>query len=221
MYELTHVSKTFRQGAQTIAAVDNVSLVIATGEIVAVQGPSGCGKSTLLQLIGGLDAPTAGRITYGEHELTGADDRTLTRLRLRAFGFVFQQFHLIPTLTARENVEAALMPTGMRAGERRKRCKDLLDQVGMAHRSDHLPSRLSGGEQQRVAVARALANEPEVLLADEPTGNLDRRTGDHIIDLLVDRATEHGRTLVLVTHDELVARRAQRVLLMVDGTLQE
>lgn len=220
MYELTNISRTFRQGTHTIRAVDDVNLRIAKGEIVAVRGPSGCGKSTLLQLLGALDAPTDGRITYGGQDLATARDRTLTRLRLATFGFVFQQFHLIPTLTALENVEAALMPTGMRRRDRNQRSLYLLEQVGLTHRRDHLPSRLSGGEQQRVALARALANEPEVILADEPTGNLDSRTGDDIIELLVGRAKEHHRMLVVVTHDERIAGRAERVLLMSDGALQ-
>jgi putative ABC transport system ATP-binding protein len=219
MYELVNVSRCFRQGTRTIAAVNEVTVQVGTGEIVAIRGASGSGKSTLLQLLGGLDRPTSGTLRYEGGDLARATDRALTRLRLGTFGFVFQQFHLIPTLTARENVEAALAPTGMRPHARRERARHLLAQVGLSHRVDHLPSRLSGGEQQRVAIARALANDPAVILADEPTGNLDSRTGDEIIDLLVGTAGDRGRTLIVATHDDRIAGRAQRLLRMSDGTL--
>ena len=227
MYELHEVSRLFKQGSTTIRPVDAVNLAIAEGEFVVVQGASGSGKSTLLQLLGALDRPSAGRLLF-----EGQDLATLADLRLSAFGFVFQQFNLIPTLTAAENVECALAAAGARAlhqppprrtarAERRSRVAELLDLVGLADRAGHLPTQLSGGEQQRVAIARALANRPRVVLADEPTGNLDSATGANILDLLGSLWRDHGQTIVMVTHDARVAAGAPRVLTMRDGQLTD
>jgi ABC-type lipoprotein export system ATPase subunit len=218
-YELARVSRTYSLGGHQVQALRELDLVIGAGESVVVVGPSGSGKTTLLQLLGGLDRPTAGSVRFEGRDLAQLGDRELSRLRLATFGFVFQQFNLIPTLTAVQNVEVALAPNGGR--ERRASALRLLDSVGLAGRASHVPSRLSGGEQQRVAIARALANEPHVLLADEPTGNLDSETGAEIIDLLMALTAEGSRTVVVVTHDADIAARAGRVIRMRDGRVQE
>jgi putative ABC transport system ATP-binding protein len=194
-----------------------VTLGIPKGELCVVAGPSGSGKTTLLQLLGGLDRPTAGAVRFEARDLARLADGDLAALRLTAFGFVFQQFNLIPTLTAAQNVEAALAPIGAPAARRRERAREVLEVVGLAGRVAHLPSMLSGGEQQRVAIARALANEPRVILADEPTGNLDTRTGDGVLDLLVDLVRDRGLTIVLITHDQRIADTAPRLVRMSDG----
>ncbi len=219
MYELTQLTKLYRQGNNTIAAVDAVDLAIASGEFLVIEGRSGSGKTTLLQLLGALDRPSSGRLFFEGSDLSAVPDRRLAELRLRAFGFVFQQFNLIPTLTARENIEAALAPARMKGIARRERARWLLEEVGLSGRAEHLPTQLSGGEQQRVAIARALANAPRVILADEPTGNLDSRTGDEIMELLRNLSVQHGQTIVLVTHDRQVASQARRVLHMSDGRI--
>jgi putative ABC transport system ATP-binding protein len=211
MYELRGVTKTFMQGSVQIDAVDDVDLAISEREFLVVAGPSGSGKTTLLQLLGALDRPSVGSLLFEGRDLAALGDRDLAGLRLQAFGFVFQQFNLIPTLTAAQNVEAALAPRG--GGDTQR----LLESVGLGRRADHLPSQLSGGEQQRVAIARALANEPRVLLADEPTGNLDSETGTEIIELLRSLSDERGQTVVLVTHDPAIAAQAPRVVRMRDG----
>jgi putative ABC transport system ATP-binding protein len=211
MYELRGVTKTFSQGSLRINAVDDVDLTISEREFLVVAGPSGSGKTTLLQLLGAMDRPTAGSVLFERRNLAELGDRELAGLRLEAFGFVFQQFNLIPTLTAAQNVEVALAPRG--GGETGR----LLESVSLGHRADHLPSQLSGGEQQRVAIARALANEPRVLLADEPTGNLDSETGAEIVELLRSLSDERGQTVVLVTHDPGIAAKAPRVVRMRDG----
>jgi putative ABC transport system ATP-binding protein len=220
LYELSDVSRTFRRGPTEVRAVDEVDLVIGEGEFVAVEGPSGSGKSTLLQLLGALDRPTAGSVQFAGRALETMSDQELTELRRDDIGFVFQQFNLIPTLTAAENVEAALASTGLDQKARRSRSDEVLAQVGLAERRDHLPSRLSGGEQQRVAIARALANGPRVILADEPTGNLDSRTAADVVGLLGELCDEEGVTIILVTHDENVARRARRRVAMADGHVE-
>jgi len=219
VYELRNVSKTFELGGRAVNAVRDVSLTVASGEFVAVSGPSGSGKTTLLQLLGALDRPTAGEVLFEARDIARLRDGELGKPRLHAFGFVFQQFNLIPTLTAAQNVEIALAPTGGRSEDRRATVMRLLDSVGLNARADHVPSRLSGGEQQRVAIARALANEPHVLLADEPTGNLDSMTGTEIMDLLLSLSGDGGRTVIVVTHNAEVARRAERVVRMHDGRL--
>ncbi|MGH9248254.1 MAG: ABC transporter ATP-binding protein [Acidimicrobiales bacterium] len=218
-YELDHASRSFGEGSTRVVALDAVTLTIKRGEFVAVVGPSGSGKTTLLQLLGALDRPTGGSIRFEGQPLEHLGDRALAELRLRALGFVFQQFNLIPTLTAAENVEAALAPLGRSGAERRQAVERQLDAVGLGPRALHLPGQLSGGEQQRVAIARALARLPRVVLADEPTGNLDNRNGELVIELLATLHRELKITLVLVTHDELVAGRAGRVLRLTDGRL--
>ena len=220
LYRLEGVERRYERGGSTVHALVGVDLTIDRGELLAVEGPSGSGKSTLLQLLGALDTPTAGRIAFDGQQLAQADDKTLTRLRRDAIGFVFQQFNLIPTLTAAENIEIAMLPLKRPRAERSQRVAELLEQVGLADRSEHLPSRLSGGEQQRVAIARALANSPRVVLADEPTGNLDSATAGDVIDLLAALCADSGVTVVLVTHDEEVAGRARRRIRLRNGEVQ-
>jgi putative ABC transport system ATP-binding protein len=217
LYELEGVGRRYGQGSTEVRALEGMDLRIAAGEFVVVAGPSGSGKTTLLQLLGALDRPTDGVVRFEGRDLRGLGDRELAKLRLSELGFVFQQFNLIPTLTARQNVEAALAPTGVDASARHLRAGELLEAVGLAARSEHLPSQLSGGEQQRVAIARALANDPRVLLADEPTGNLDTTTGREILALLRQLADSRGLTIVVVTHDPTIADDAPRVVHMRDG----
>ena len=219
MYELTAVCKDFSNGSGTIRAVQDVNVVIPDGEWVAVQGRTGHGKSTLLNLLGGLDRPSSGQVRLDGRDLGRMREAQLTRLRASAIGFIFQTFNLVPTLSAAENVEAALIPLRFGSAERRRRVAAALDSVGLADRSRHLPSELSGGQQQRVAIARVLVKEPRVLLADEPTGNLDEDTRDEIIDLLAKLWRDRGLTLVLVSHDSAVVRHAQRVGVMSRGRL--
>jgi putative ABC transport system ATP-binding protein len=215
LYTLHGVAKFFQRGPTTVRALDQIDLEIGDGEFVALEGPSGSGKTTLLQLLGALDRPSAGEVLFEGRNLASLRDHELAALRLRSFGFVFQQFNLIPTLTALENVEAKLVP----AGGSRERAIELLGEVGLAERRDHLPQQMSGGEQQRVAIARALSVDPRVVLADEPTGNLDTQTGREIIDLLANLAAEHGSTIIVATHDSTLAARAPRRLAMRDGRL--
>jgi len=212
-YELSGVAKFFERGSGTVRALDGVDLEIERGEFLALEGPSGSGKTTLLQLLGALDRPSEGTVLFEGRDLAKLPDNQLAALRLRSFGFVFQQFNLIPTLTAVENVEVKLAPVG---GGREKALQ-MLGEVGLAERADHLPAHLSGGEQQRVAIARALSVEPRVVLADEPTGNLDSATGGEIIELLSGLAAEHGSTVIVATHDAGLAVRAPRRLAMRDG----
>ncbi|GAA1732458.1 ABC transporter ATP-binding protein [Isoptericola hypogeus] len=220
MYQLEKLTKTYT-GKRTVHALKDVSLEIGDGELVAIQGPTGGGKSTLLQMLGGLDRPTSGSVRLAGEDLAALDDRGLTRARAQRLGFVFQHFNLIPTLTAAENVETALVPAKVPAAERSRRALEALASVGLAERADHLPGELSGGQQQRVAIARALVKEPTVLLADEPTGNLDEATRDEIVDLLEGLWKEQGLTVILVTHDSVVARRAQRRLRIAAGKVTE
>jgi putative ABC transport system ATP-binding protein len=219
MYELTRVTKTYRKNGSRIDALQDVDLSIAEGEFLAIQGPTGQGKSTLLQLLGALDRPTSGSVLFEGHDLAGMTEGRLTDLRARSFGFVFQTFNLIPTLTAQENVETALVPRGAGRSDRRARARAALADVGLAERADHLPSELSGGEQQRVAIARALVRDPKVVLADEPTGNLDEGTRDEIIGLLEGLWADRRQTLVIVTHDSGIARRAPRRAWIHEGRL--
>ena len=217
LYELDGVAKFFQRGPTTVRALDGVDLQIEAGEFVTLEGPSGSGKTTLLQLLGALDRPSAGHVLFEGKDLAELPDHELADLRLRSFGFVFQQFNLIPTLTAVENVEVKLAPTGVRNPDLRNCALALLDEVGLAERAIHLPAHLSGGEQQRVAIARALSVEPRVVLADEPTGNLDSTTGGEIIDLLANMAAVHGATVIVATHDIGLAERAPRRISMRDG----
>jgi putative ABC transport system ATP-binding protein len=219
LYSLDGVAKFFQRGPTTVRALDGVDLEIEAGEFVTLEGPSGSGKTTLLQLLGALDRPSAGRVLFEGSDLAELPDHELAGLRLRSFGFVFQQFNLIPTLTAVENVEVKLAPTGVRNPDLRNRALALLDEVGLAGRAIHLPAHLSGGEQQRVAIARAPSVEPRVVLADEPTGNLDSTTGGEIIELLANMAAVHGATVIVATHDVGLAERAPRRISMRDGRL--
>jgi putative ABC transport system ATP-binding protein len=219
LYELIDVHKQFERRNATVHALDGIDFEIEDGEFLAIQGPTGQGKSTLLLLLGGLDRPTSGRVLYDGRDLGAMREAELAGLRAAAFGFVFQTFNLIPTLTAQENVETALVGVGTPVDERRERAKAMLDELGLADRATHLPSELSGGQQQRVAIARALVKDPRVLLADEPTGNLDETTRDEIVGLLESLWRERGITLVVVTHDSAVARRAERVAVIEDGRL--
>ncbi|HEY2372252.1 MAG TPA: ABC transporter ATP-binding protein [Gaiellaceae bacterium] len=219
LYTLEGVSKFFQRSPTTIRALDGVDLEIEPGEFVALEGPSGSGKTTLLQLLGALDRPSSGRVLFEGSDLATISDNGLAELRLRSFGFVFQQFNLIPTLTAVENVEAKLAPVAGKDPGLRVRALALLEEVGLLDRADHLPAHLSGGEQQRVAIARALSVEPRVILADEPTGNLDTKTGADVIELLAGLAAEHGATIVVATHDAELAQRAPRRLAVRDGKL--
>jgi putative ABC transport system ATP-binding protein len=219
LYELREVVKTYGQGERLVTAVAGVDLTIESGEFLVVTGPSGSGKTTLLQLLGALDRPTSGRVLFEGRDLDGLGDGELAGLRGDTLGFIFQLFNLIPTLTAAQNVEAALAPAGVPASDRRARAAELLGRVGLERRVGHLPSQLSGGEQQRVAIARALANGPRVLLADEPTGNLDTSSGKDIVGLLRELSGSEGLSVVLVTHDPTVAAEAARVVHMRDGRL--
>jgi putative ABC transport system ATP-binding protein len=220
VYELAGVSRVYRTRAGTVEAVSGVDLTVADGEWIAVRGRTGHGKSTLLNLLGGLDRPTAGQLRLDGQDLGRLDEVELTRVRAQAIGFVFQTFNLVPTLSAAENVEAALVPLGIPgSAQRRRRVAAALDSVGLADRAGHRPAELSGGQQQRVAIARALVKEPRVLLADEPTGNLDEETRDEIIALIERLWRARGLTLVLVSHDADVTRRAQRTAVMTRGRL--
>jgi putative ABC transport system ATP-binding protein len=219
MYQLTGVTKSYVKGAGTVTAVRELDLRIGDGEWLAVQGRTGHGKSTLLNLLGGLDRPTSGTVELDGKNMARLSEIQMTRLRARRIGFIFQTFNLVPTLTAAENVETALIPLHLSGAQRRGRVHAALDSVGLADRAGHLPGELSGGQQQRVAIARALVKEPKVLLADEPTGNLDTDTRDEIINLIDKLWRELGLTLVLVTHDTAIARRAQRVGVMREGRI--
>jgi putative ABC transport system ATP-binding protein len=212
------VEKRYRLEQQDVFAVRDASLTVSAGEYVAVVGPSGSGKSTFLTLLGGLDQPTGGRIALLDHDLAGLTDRALTRLRLERVGFVFQRFHLLPVLTANENVELPMAERGVARAVRRARTRELLEYVGLPHRANHRATQLSGGEMQRIAIARALANQPAVLLADEPTGELDAATGREILALFR-RLHGDGVTLVVVTHDDHLAADAGRVVHMLDGRI--
>jgi putative ABC transport system ATP-binding protein len=219
MYELTGVGKAYTTGSRKILAVSDVDLTVSDGEWLAIRGRTGHGKSTLLNLLGGLDRPTSGQLLLDGRDLGRMRDAELTRLRATTIGFVFQTFSLVPTLSAAENVEAALIPLRAGLAARRRKVAAALDSVGLTDRARHLPSELSGGQQQRVAIARALVKEPKVLLADEPTGNLDEETRDEIIGLMEKLWREYQLTLILVSHDGAVARRAQRVAVMSRGSI--
>jgi len=219
MYKLTNVTKDYAKGRDTVHALRGVNVEIADGEWLAVQGPTGHGKSTLLQILGGLDRPTSGSVDLDGRDLARLRETEMTKMRAQSIGFVFQTFNLIPTLSAQENVETALVPLGVSGASRRARAAEALGSVGLSDRLRHLPGELSGGQQQRVAIARALVKEPTVLLADEPTGNLDEDTRDEIIGLLEKLWQDNGLTMVIVTHDSSIARRAQRVGTMRNGKL--
>jgi len=219
MYRLTDVTRDYPKGRGVVHALRGVNVVIEDGDWLAIQGPTGHGKSTLLQILGALDRPTSGTVELDGQDLTGLRESQLTKVRATSIGFIFQTFNLIPTLSAQENVEAALVPLGVDAGPRKERARLALAELGLDDRARHLPSELSGGQQQRVAIARALVKKPAVLLADEPTGNLDEGTRDEIMTLLEDLWRDRGLTLVTVTHDSSVARRAQQTAIMRNGLL--
>jgi putative ABC transport system ATP-binding protein len=217
--EVHDAIKEYAHGKQPIRALDGVSLAVEPGELLCIMGPSGSGKSTLLHLLGGLDQPTAGRIVVGGHDLAALSDEKLTGFRRHEVGFVFQFFNLLPTLSAWENVAVPRLLDGQRLGRSRGEAAQLLERVGLGERIEHRPAELSGGEMQRVAIARALINDPALVLADEPTGNLDSRSGAVVLDLLRASAAGDSRALVLVTHDEHVAAVADRVVELADGRL--
>jgi putative ABC transport system ATP-binding protein len=216
--EARDLARDYDFGAERVHALRGVSLDLADGDYVAIVGPSGCGKSTLLNLLGAIDRPTSGAVRIRGIEVGAMRDREATGFRLHNIGFVFQRFYLMPTLSARENVELPMAEAGMKAAGRIERARELLAYVGLEHRERHRPSQLSGGEQQRVAIARALANKPALLLADEPTGELDAGTGAEIIGLF-GRLNVDGTTIVVVTHDEDLARTARRRIHMRDGRI--
>jgi putative ABC transport system ATP-binding protein len=216
--EARQLARDYEFGAERVHALRGVSFEIREGEYVAIVGPSGCGKSTLLNLIGAIDSPTSGSVSIDGRNAGGMNDRDATLFRLRNIGFVFQRFYLMPTLSARENVELPMAEAGLKSAERAARARELLAYVGLAHREKHRPSQLSGGEQQRVAIARALANKPALLLADEPTGELDAKTGAEIIALFA-QLNADGTTIVVVTHDEELASAAKRKIHMRDGVI--
>lgn len=215
MITLSNLTKTVTSGVEELTILNDVSLAIPEGQFVSLTGASGSGKSTLLGLIAGLDSPSSGRITIDSDEVTSMNEDGLAKLRSEKIGFVFQSFHLIPSLTAFENILIPMEIIG--AANAKSRASELLDEVGLSERGHHYPSELSGGEQQRVAIARAFANRPKILLADEPTGNLDSRNGQHIFDLMEDLHRQRNITLVLVTHDPVLASKAQRQVVLRDG----
>ncbi|MGW2030377.1 ABC transporter ATP-binding protein [Streptomyces sp. NPDC001811] len=219
MYELSNVTKRYTRGKDTVHALDGIDLTIPDGDRLVIQGPTGGGKSTLLQMLGGLDRPTSGEVVLDGTDLARLSEARLTRVRSESIGFVFQSFNLIPTLTAQENVETALVPLGIKVKERRELAAEALESVGLGERLGHLPGEMSGGQQQRVAIARAVVKKPKVLLADEPTGNLDEGTRDEIMDVLERLWKEHGLTFVMVTHDSTLAKKAPRLATLRQGRI--
>ena len=216
---LSDVEKVYRTDRLETVALSQVSLEVAAGEFVSVMGPSGCGKSTLLNIIGLLDSPSSGRVSINGTPVTDASDRALAKLRNREIGFVFQTFHLVPDLRVIDNVEIPLLYRSMSGADRRDAATRALDRVGLAPRMHHFPSQLSGGQQQRVAIARAIVGRPSLLLADEPTGNLDSQMGDEIMGILLDLQQREGTTIVMVTHDQRQADRTERIVRLFDGRL--
>jgi putative ABC transport system ATP-binding protein len=217
MIRMENVDKVYRTERVETLALQNINLDVAPGEFVSVMGPSGCGKSTLLNLIGLLDAPSSGDLELDQENVSQWRDRDLARFRNERLGFVFQSFHLVPDLKVIDNVEIPLLYRKMSAAERRKLAKAALDRVGLSSRVQHFPTQLSGGQQQRVAIARAIVGKPRILLADEPTGNLDSAMGDEIMDILHDLNKTDGTTIVMVTHDDRFARRTDRIVRLFDG----
>ena len=218
MVELQHVCRIFNVGGQEVRAMDDVSLTIDRGAYVSIMGPSGSGKSTLLNIIGLLDTPDSGSYLLQGRDVTGLSDRELAAVRGRAIGFIFQFFHLIPRLSAQQNIELPLLLAGVAPQERRQRSLPLLETFGLLERKHHRPDELSGGQRQRVAIARAVINRPAILLADEPTGNLDSHSGGEIVELM-ERLNQEGLTLIVVTHDREIGQRAKRRIRVVDGRI--
>ncbi len=221
MIRLVEVTKVYRSGAYEVVALNGVSMNVEAGEFVAIMGPSGSGKSTLLNLIGCLDKPTEGKVFINGVDTSQLSDRELTELRRDTIGFIFQQYNLIPTLTALENVELPMIFRGASRLERRKRAEELLTMVGLEGEMHRKPNELSGGQQQRVAIARALANSPSILLCDEPTGNLDTRSGKAVMEIIRRLNEEEGVTVVLVTHDPTVAEFAEKIFRITDGVIRD
>jgi putative ABC transport system ATP-binding protein len=213
------LTKTYGSGSTAVIALDHVNLTIKEGEFVAIMGPSGCGKSTLMHLLGGLDRPSEGHVLIGGHNLTDLNDDKLTELRRRKIGFIFQFFNLIPVLNAVENAALPVTLDGVKPAEAKQKATDWLTRFGLADRLVNRPDQLSGGQQQRVAIARALVAEPELILADEPTGNLDTKSSDEIASLLRDVSKQYGRTVVMVTHDPRIAAYADRIIFLKDGKI--
>ncbi|MEM1607337.1 MAG: ABC transporter ATP-binding protein [Candidatus Bathyarchaeia archaeon] len=214
------LSKVYRRGKVNVTALNNVNLQVLSGEIIGIMGPSGSGKTTLLNLIGGLDKPTSGKIFVDGVDITALGEKDLADYRLRKVGFVFQFYNLIPTLTALENVEIPMALAGVLKKERRERALNLLKMVGLEDRADHKPDELSGGEQQRVAIARALANNPSIVLADEPTGDLDSKSALALMSLIKDLNKRNGQTFIIVTHDPIVAERCTKIYTIRDGRIE-
>lgn len=219
LVEAKGVEKVFRRGSEEIHVLHELDLEIPKGEFFALMGPSGSGKSTLLNLIGGLDRPSAGSVVVGGEDIDAMSERKLAAWRARHVGLVFQFYNLLPVLNASKNVELPLLLTGLSKNERQQHVDAALDIVGLSHRKDHFPKQMSGGEQQRTGIARAIVTDPTLLLCDEPTGDLDRKTGDEILDLLDALNQEHGKTIIMVTHDPHAAARASRTLYMHEGNL--
>jgi putative ABC transport system ATP-binding protein len=211
--------KTYQLGKVSIPALRGISFAVAKGESVVVMGPSGSGKTTLLNLIGAIDKPTSGAVFIDERDITALGEGELTKLRRHKIGFIFQFYNLIPALTALENVELPLLTAGVSRKDASRRAFELLEMVGLAERSGHFPDELSGGEQQRVTIARALANKPSVILADEPTGDLDTKTSVEVVQILSDTSKKEDATVIVVTHDQMIAEKADRVLEMRDGNI--
>lgn len=213
------LSREYRVGKDVVTALGGVDFAVLQGEFIAIVGPSGCGKSTLLNLLGGLDQPSSGKVLLDGIDLSSFSEEQLADIRRQKMGFIFQRHDLFPVLTSRENIEFPLLLGGKTAQVRQQRSNMLLQQIGLSDKANHLPDELSGGQQQRVGIARALANDPMILLADEPTGNLDSATSAEIVDILISLTREHGLTLVMVTHDPQVAEQADRILTLRDGHL--
>jgi putative ABC transport system ATP-binding protein len=221
LIELREVTKSYQRDAIEIPVLERVSITVADGDFLGLMGPSGSGKSTLLNLLAGIDRPTRGTIRIGDTEISSLSERALATWRARNIGFIFQLYNLIPVLTAFENVELPLLLTKLSKAERRKRAQIALKVVGLSDRMSHYPRQLSGGQEQRVGIARAIVTDPDLLLCDEPTGDLDRKSGDEILDLLQTLNRDHGKTIVMVTHDPRAADRAKRTLHLEKGTLVE
>ena len=219
LVDVQGVTKIYKRGAEKLTVLDELSLAVPRGDFVALMGPSGSGKTTLLNLIGGIDRPDGGSIVIGGERIDKLSDRALAHWRARHVGFVFQMFNLLPVLTAERNVELPLLLTGMSGKQRRERAQTALSLVGLADRTRHKPAQLSGGQEQRVGIARAIVTDPELLLCDEPTGDLDRQSGDEVLDLLVALNEEQNKTIIMVTHDPLAAERARRIVHLDKGQL--
>ena len=221
LVQLRGVTKLYKRGSETIEVLKRLDLEVPRGDFLALMGPSGSGKTTLMNLLGGLDRPTSGEVIVDGQDIGKLSDGALSGWRARHVGFVFQLYHLLPVLTAEQNVALPLMLTGLSAGERKKRARAALTLVGLEERSKHKPAELSGGQEQRVGIARAIVTDPTLLLCDEPTGDLDRKAGDEILELLQLLNSEHGKTIIMVTHDPHAAAKAQRTLFMNKGVLSQ